>query len=272
MPESRHIVYGVVPTLARIGARFRRDLRRISNKLRFAYQSAGVMLRLPSLGIGFTWRVILNQVRFTGVQALPFLSFVSAVVSVLIVIQVLDQATKVGFEAIIGTVFVAGLIREMGPLLTAVVVIGRSGTAIAAELGTNRVMEEITALETMGIDPLHYVVFPRLVGVTVATVCLVVYFDGIALFFGYLAAQLTTGMGLATYLRYIIDELTVADFYVTGLKGLLFGIIIALLPSFHGLVVRRVPTEVPKAVTRAVVECLALVFLVSAIVSMVFYY
>jgi phospholipid/cholesterol/gamma-HCH transport system permease protein len=272
MSSPRQAEYGVAPTLARLGSRARRHIRSISNKFRFAIQSAGVMLRLPALGIGFTWRVILNQVRFTGVQALPFLAFVSAVVSVLIVIQVLDQATWVGFETIIGTVFVAGLIREMGPLLTAVVVIGRSGTAIAAELGTNRVMEEITALETMGIDPLHYVVFPRLVGVTIATICLVIFFDGIALFFGFIAAQLTTGMGFTTFLRYIIDELTMADLYVTGLKGLLFGIIIALLPSFHGLVVRQVPTEVPKAVTRAVVECLALVFLVSAIVSMIFYY
>ena len=240
--------------------------------IRFTVQTAGVLLRLPRLGIGFTWRVILNQIRFTGIQALPFLSFVSAVVSFLIVIQTLNQATKVGFEAIIGTVFVAGLIREMGPLLTAVVIIGRSGTAIAAELGTNRVMEEITALETMGIDPLHYVVFPRLVGVTLATLCLVVYFDAIALAFGYAAAQLTTGMDLSTYMRYIIDELTLADFYVTGLKGLFFGMIIALLPSFHGLVVRQIPTEVPKAVTRAVVGCLALVFFVSAVVSALFYY
>jgi phospholipid/cholesterol/gamma-HCH transport system permease protein len=272
MSPGRQFEFGAASSLAHIGARFRRNLRRLSNKIRFAYQTIGVVARLPSLGIGFTWRVILNQVKFTGIQALPFLSFVSAVVSFLIVIQVLNQASKVGFEAIIGTVFAAGLIREMGPLLTAVVVIGRSGTAIAAELGTNRVMEEITALEAMGIDPLHYVVFPRLVGVTLATVCLVVYFDAIAVFFGYVAAQLTTGMGLSTFLRYILDELTLADFYVTGLKGLLFGAIIALLPSFHGLVVSHAPTEVPKAVTRAVVECLALVFLVSAVVSVLFYY
>lgn len=258
--------------IADAGARFRRFLRRTSNKLRFAAQSAGVMFRLRRLGIGYTGRVIANQIRFTGLHALPFLTLVSAVVSGLIVIQVLDQVSRVGFEAILGTLLVAGLVRELGPLLTAVVVIGRSGTAIAAELGTNTVMDEIPALESMGIDPLHYVVFPRLVGVTLATLCLVVYFDLIALFFGFIAARLTTTMTLGTFLRYIGDELTLADMYVTVIKGLLFGVIIALLPSFHGLVVRKAPTEVPKAVTRAVVECLALVFLVSGLVSVIFYY
>ena len=264
--------YALLRQIAQIGASTRQSLVRSSDKIRFTFQALGVMFRLPRLGIGFTWRVILNQVRFTGVHALPFLTLASAVVSALVVIQVLSQVSKVGFEAVLGTVLVAALIRELGPLLTAVVVIGRSGTAIAAELGTNRVMEEITALEAMGVDPLHYVVFPRLVGVTFATVCLVVYFDGIALFFGYVAASLTTGMTMGTYLRYVLDQLSLADFYVTGIKGLLFGIIIAVLPSFHGLLVRRAPTEVPRAVTRAVVECLALVFLVSGIVSALFYY
>lgn len=262
----------ILSLLGRTGARTRRFLKRVSNKIRFGLQAAGVLFRLRSLGIGYTWRVILNQLKFTGLQAIPFLTFVSAASSALIVIQVLNQASKVGFEAILGTVFVAALIRELGPLLTAVVVIGRSGTAIAAELGTNRVMEEITALETMGIDPLHYVVFPRLVGVTLATMCLVVYFDVMALFFGYISASLTTGMGIDTYLRYIVDQTAIVDFWVTGLKGFLFGIIISLLPSFHGLVVRGSPTDVPKATTRAVVECLALVFLVSAVVSIIFYY
>lgn len=272
MPTVSSITEGILNFLGSVGSRTREFLRRVSNKVRFSMQAAGVIFRLRSLGIGYTWRVILNQLKFTGLQALPFLTFVSAASSALIVIQVLNQASKVGFESILGTVFVAALIRELGPLLTAVVVIGRSGTAIAAELSTNRVTEEITALETMGIDPLHYVVFPRLVGVALATMCLVVYFDAVAIIFGYLAAQLTTSMSLGTYLQYIVDQATIADFWVTGLKGFLFGIIIALLPSFHGLIVRGAPTDVPKATTRAVVECLAMVFLVSAVISVIFYY
>jgi len=256
----------------RVGEQTRLYLRRLSDRIRFALQVTGVLFRLPALGIGYTWRVILNQVRFTGVQALPFVAFVSAASSALIVIQVLSQASRVGFEGIIGMVFVSALIRELGPILTAVVVIGRSGTAIAAELGTNQVMEEITALETMGIDPLHYVVFPRLVGVTVATLCLVIFFDAVAILFGFLAAQLTVSMTLGTYLQYIADQAALIDFWVTGLKGLLFGMIIALIPSYHGLIVTGAPTDVPKATTRAVVECLALVFLVSAIISVLFYY
>jgi len=264
--------FGILSLLGHLGARARQIVQRVSDRMRFAFQAAAVVFRLRSLGIGYTWRVILNQVKFTGLHAVPFLTFVSAVSSALLVIQVLNQVSKLGFEAIIGTVYVAALVRELAPLLTAVVVIGRSGTAIAAELSTNRVWEEITALETMGIDPLHYVVFPRLVGVTLATMCLVVYFDVVALIFGYISARLTTGMTAGTYLRYIIDQFTMADFYVTGLKSFLFGIIIALIPSFHGLVVRGAPTDVPKATTRAVVECLALVFLVSGVVSALFYY
>jgi len=271
--STAHIQHtGITAGLGRLGLWARRRLQRISNKYRFAFQAAGVMFRLRSLGIGYTWRVILNQIKFTGLHAMPFLTFVAAISSALIIIQVLNQATALGFEGILGTVFVVALVRELGPILTAILVIGRSSTAIAAELSTNRVGEEITALETMGIDPMHYVVFPRLVGVTIATMCLVVYFDVVALIFGYIAARLTTGMTAGLYMRYILDQLTMTDILVTGLKGFLFGMIIALLPSFHGLIASGAPTDVPKATTKAVVECLAIVFLVSGIISALVYY
>ena len=106
---------GITGFVGRVGTRTRTSLKRISNKVRFAFQVGGVLFRLGSHGIGYTWRVILNQLKFTGLQALPFLTFISAAISALIVIQTLSQASKVGFEGIIGMVFVAAVIRELGP-------------------------------------------------------------------------------------------------------------------------------------------------------------
>jgi len=143
-------------------------------------------------------------------------------------------------------------------------VVSRSGTAIAAEMATNRVMGEITALEAMGIDPYIYLVLPRVLGAVVSVACLMVVFDAVALVSGFLGAA-TTGMSVRGYTNIVLNTLSARDVWITVFKGITFGGAVALFCSFHGLAVTKGPTEIPQAVTRGVVGTIVAIFIMSAL-------
>jgi phospholipid/cholesterol/gamma-HCH transport system permease protein len=164
---------------------------------------------------------------------------------------------------------VVTIVQLLGPLLTALAVIGRSGTAITAELATNTVMGEIRALEGMGIDPYHYLVLPRLAGATIAVTVLIVLFDVVALLAGFLATSVNQASG-GRYIASVLTALETRDVVLTLAKGILFGLVIGILPSYQGLKVSRGPTEIPQAVTRGTVGAIASVFVITAILMIVF--
>jgi len=143
-------------------------------------------------------------------------------------------------------------------------IVGRSGTAIAAELATNRVMGEIDALEGMGIDPIHYLVLPRFLAAIVSVFGLLIVFDLAAVLAG-LAGAIINGMTSARYLSVVLDTLTVSDVGVTIAKGLVFGIVIGIVPSFHGLRPGTAATEVPISAAHAVVVSIVGIFVLSAV-------
>jgi phospholipid/cholesterol/gamma-HCH transport system permease protein len=163
------------------------------------------------------------------------------------------------------------VIRELGPLLTAIVVLGRSGTAIAAELATNGVLRETEALESMGVDPLQYVVIPRVVGAAISVAVLAVYFDMVALGGGAMFAWWLADVSPAALTVSVRDALTPLDLWLTVVKGAVFGLGIATLCSYEGLVGGRRPTDIPQCVTRGVVASLLFVFLVSVAFSLLFW-
>jgi phospholipid/cholesterol/gamma-HCH transport system permease protein len=257
--------------LARLGYRSRRVLEELSNFSRFVALAVASITAVPALGLRTAVMVVVRQILFTGVQALPFLTVVSLLVGTILVVQSLSQLAKIGAEELVGQIFVLAVVRELGPLLTAIVVIGRSGTAIAAELATNKVSGEIEALETMGIDIYQYVVIPRVLGMVISLFSLVIFFDAVAVLgvFGVAALKLTVPFHL--FLQYVMGALSAADIYISAGKSVLFGLTIAFLCSYHGLIVGRSPTEVPQAVTRAVVQSIGLVFVMSGLVSVAFY-
>ena len=176
------------------------------------------------------------------------------------------QLSRVGASEFIGQLMVVAIVRELGPLLTALAVVSRSGTAITAELATNTVLGEVRALEGLGIDPYHYLVLPRLFGCVVSVGTLMVLFDVIAIFGGYLAAAAFGGMSGARYLGIVLDNLTTQDVVLTVLKGVLFGIVIGIIPSYQGLSVRQGPTEIPQAVIRGTVGSITVIFVIAALI------
>lgn len=215
--------------------------------------------------------LFLRQVLFTGVDALPIVTLISLLLGAVVIIQSTTQLPLFGAEEFIGKVIVVAIIRELGPLITAMVVIGRSCSAIAAELGLMRIHEEIEALESMGINPIRILVLPRVLGCLVSFLCLTVYFDVMAIMGGYVVsrAQLVTPLDL--YLHRITAALELSDILVSQGKCVLFGLIISLLAIYNGWKVRRYATEVPQATTRAVMGAMLICFFINGLLTTVFY-
>jgi phospholipid/cholesterol/gamma-HCH transport system permease protein len=223
-------------------------------------------------GFRAAFRVTIQQVYFTGLEALPFLSLLSLLLGFTVIAQSLPQLQGVGAHALIGQILVISIVRELGPIITAMVVITRSGTAMAAQMATNRITGEVEALEGMGIDVYHYLVVPRVLGCMLSLFCMIVYFDVIALVGGFLVASTRLTMPFSLYLQYIYDSLSPLDLYLSLSKGLLFGGVIALFSCYHGLRARRAAFEVPMVARSGVIQSMFFVFASSALISALFYW
>jgi len=231
---------------------------------RFLFATLGAWASLPRAGRRVVRRVFLNQVWFTAIQAIPLIVVIASILSFLVISQAVRELGRLGATELMGTLMVVAIVRELGPLLTALAVAGRSGTAMAVELATNRVMGEIDALEGMGIDPVQYLVLPRFLGATLSVFCLIIVFDLVAVAAGW-AAAVSNGMTSPRYFDIVFESLRFRDAWLTVAKGLAFGIVIGTLPSFHGLRTSRAATQVPIAAGRAVVASILGIFVLSAI-------
>jgi phospholipid/cholesterol/gamma-HCH transport system permease protein len=234
--------------------------------------AAALSLRTPGVAARrVVRRVLLAQIMFTGFQAVALVGAIGALLGATIVIQT-ELMVPGADSALIGKLLVAVVLRELAPLLTAIIVAGRSGTAIATELGNMRVNREILALTALGIDPARFIVLPRLVSAAVSVVVLMVYFTAIALLS-------TAGLGLAlssagseSLLAGIRGALTPYDFVLFFGKGVGLGMLVGWLSCHYGLGVRSSPTEVPQMASRAVVMSLLGAVAFNTLTTAVFYF
>lgn len=250
--------------LASFGRRLARWFARVGALARFCFETVASLRTLPGAGRRVSGRVLANQLRFTALEGTGLVILLSGVLSFLVISSAVRQLGEVGATDLIGKLMVVVIVRELGPLLTALAVAGRSGTAIAAELATNTVMGEVRALEAMGIEPFHYLVLPRLAGTIGSVMMLIVVFDAVAITAGLVAAG-ANGMSAERYFGGVLSTLTTADIALSMVKGLIFGALIGLVPSFQGLSVRDDPTEIPRAVIRATVGVIAMIFVTAAL-------
>jgi phospholipid/cholesterol/gamma-HCH transport system permease protein len=198
--------------------------------------------------------VVGSQIYFTGYQALPLISVLAMAVGGVVVMQSGSQFNLLGGTSFIGQLMVIVVVREVGPLLTALIVIARSGTAIASELGNMKANREIEALETMGINTSSFIVFPRIAGGIISVVCLAFYFIAAAMIGGYLMARITQNVPLDFYMDSIAQAFAEADVYLFLLKIVFSGAIIFTVCCYQGLQVTQGPHEVPQVTTKAVVN------------------
>jgi phospholipid/cholesterol/gamma-HCH transport system permease protein len=205
-------------------------------------------------------RQVMQQIYFTGVQAIgPVLGLGLTVGFFAIVEGMAGFGTLSGAESL-GRMVTVVVLREVAPLLTGGIVIVRSITAIAAELGVMRVQREIEALEVMGISPIRYLIAPRILGGLASLVALNVIFGAVALVGGFLIARLLVSIPADIFFRSVVMAVSPADLVALFLKLSVGGVGIFLIGCYHGMDVGRSPTEVPVAVSRAALN--SLVFLV----------
>lgn len=204
-----------------------------------------------------------QEVARAGVRLLPLFLFVAAALGLLVIGQVVAWSSRVGAVNYLGVVMVVAVVRELGPLLTAFLVLARVGTANVVELGTARAGGEVEALEALGIDPVHYLVVPRVIGLALGTFALTVFFILAALGSGYVWAFLQdVPLRPEQYLQQIAGALSWLDFALLALKTAGFGMIIAIITCYHGLArplrFEEVSTATVRAVGQAVVACACL--------------
>lgn len=254
-----------------VGRQMFRLIRAVQGVGAFALITLGVTVTKFNASWRVTHPLIRAQIDRAGVRLLPGIVFLGLALGLVIVGQTISLLQKVGAEQYAGTVMVAVLIREFGPLATALLVLARVGTAIVIELGLSRAQGEVEALEALGIDPVHYLVMPRVIGLAAAIFSLTVYLILVAVFSGYLFVFLQdVPLMPGDYFNQIARALTWEDFALLGLKTTTFGAIIATVTCYQGLAQRLRLEEVSHATTRAVAHSVAGCVLADALFILVY--
>ncbi len=217
--------------------------------------------------------VLARQVFFTAVEAVRSIAWIALLVGVSVVVQIQFWLTKFGQSALLGPLLVAIVVREIGPLLTNFVVIGRSGTAVTTELATMRVNGEDRVIDAQGIDPFAYLVLPRVTGMMLSVFSLNMVFMIVALASGYLIAL---ALGILhtdpiSFSDMIMREVTPPDVVNVFAKTIIPGALTGAICCAEGLGIRGASTEIPQAAGRAVLRSVFALFITSAVISVVTY-
>lgn len=232
----------------------------------FALITLGVMLRKTGVAPNLMRPLIRHEIVRAGIGLAPMMAFLSAALGFLVIGETVSWLTRFGAIQYIGTVMVVAVVREAGPLLAAMLVLARVGTANVIELGTARATGEIEALEALGIDPVHYLIVPRIVGMTTGVFALTVYMILGAIGSGYLFAFLqNVPLTPGDYFRELTASLTWLDFALLILKSLTFGFFIAIVTCYHGLSQPLRLDDVSRMAVRAVSQGIIVSVLIDAL-------
>ena len=216
-------------------------------------------------------RVMSLQILFTGIEAVGVIAIMSLALGAVIIIQGLSLLPQLGQSSLIYMLLIIVITRELGPLLTAFVVAARSGTAIATELGNMVINHEVEAYLAAGINPLSYLVVPRIIGVTVSTFILNLYFNIFGLLGSFLVTQFSRPVSFSEYFDGVLAALSFTDVGTSLIKSLVFGAIISVVATYYGFKVERAPTEVPQMAIHAVGRGVVLCIVADAIITILYY-
>lgn len=228
---------------------------------------AASLLRHPGR---FPLKALVHQMELVGVTALPIIGLMSFLIGIVIAQQGSVQLEQFGAEAL--TVNLVGRItlRELGVLMTAIMVAGRSGSAFAAQLGTMKLTEEIDAMRTIGISPIEVLVIPRILAATFMMVLLGFYASVVAIVGGAVVGEMALGIPFWTFLARIQEVVPTHDLWVGLIKAPVFGLIVALAGCYNGLQVRGNSEEVGRRTTMAVVSAIFAVIVLDAFFAVFF--
>ncbi len=226
---------------------------------------------LPLVGNRNRWRSAIGQMLAVGVDAFPMVGVMAVCAGFILAMQGASELRRFGAMEFVVDLVTIGFTRELGPLLTAIAVSGRSGSAFSAEIGSMVITEEMDALRTMGIDPLEFVLAPKYLAALIVLPCLTILSNACGILAGGAFMRLSTDMAFGVYLRDVAHSMALRD-VITGLvKSVAFATIIVHVGCLEGFRVRGGPDAVGRSATSAVVKSTFLVILADVGFTAIFY-
>jgi phospholipid/cholesterol/gamma-HCH transport system permease protein len=215
-------------------------------------------------------RTVLRHVQIAGFEALPIVGMTSMLLGVVITYQAAEQLRHYGANVFVVDLMGYSMLREFAPLMTAIIVAGRSGSAYAAQIGTMVVTEEVDALRTIGIDPTELLVLPRMLALAVALPLLTVFADVTGVAGGMLMASTQLGIGAAEFTARFSHVIHPTSVLIGAGKAVVFALVIAVVGCFQGFRTRSDADSVGRQTTQSVVQSISLVIVVDALFSVAF--
>jgi len=244
--------------------------------LRFLDESGRVMLLfIKTLTLifrpPFDLRNLLKQIEEVGIKSIPVVLITGAFTGMVLALQSYTGFKRFNAEAFVGTVVALSMTRELGPVLSGLMVSGRVGSAMAAELGTMQVTEQIDALYTLATNPIKYLIVPRFLASLIIMPILTIFADVVGILGGYLVSVNLLGSNPTVYIRRTYDYLDLEDIYIGLLKACVFGMIIAIIGCYQGFNTQGGAEGVGKATTRAVVMSSLLILVANYFITALFF-
>lgn len=256
--------------LAFIGLRVQAYLVGFYGYLAFVGESALALLRSLRHPARLRWRPILHNIQIAGVDALPITGLLSFLMGIVIAYQGADQLQRFGANIFVVDLVALAMLRELSPLLTAIIIAGRSGSAYTAQIGTMKVTEEIDALRTIGVGAQEMLVLPKVVALVIVLPLLTVYTDITGLLGGMVMAQSRLGVGYDAFIDRLDEAIQVSSYWTGIAKAPVFAMIIALVGCYRGFQVGGSADSVGTQTTISVVQSIFLVIVTDAVFSIVF--
>ncbi|MFN3398607.1 MAG: MlaE family lipid ABC transporter permease subunit [Sulfurimicrobium sp.] len=256
--------------LEQLGYNFVCHLRQASGMLAFIGEAALAALRLVARPARLRLRPLLYNIQETGFSAMPIVGLLSFLMGVVVSYQGAEQLARYGASIFVADLVGLSMLREMAPLLTAIIVAGRSGSAFTAQIGTMKVTEEIDAMRTIGIAPMDFLVLPKILALMLSVPLLTVYADVAGVLGGMVMAKSQLGIGFAEFLDRFNSAIKLSSYLVGLGKALVFAAIIGVVGCFQGFQVSGSADSVGQQTTVSVVQAIFLVIVMDAVFSILF--
>lgn len=256
--------------LERVGRRAEAALEQTVALLGFVGESASALGGCIAHPARFRWRPILYNIRSAGFDALPIVGLLSFLLGIVVAYQGADQLRQYGANIFVADLVGLSMLREFAPLITAIIIAGRSGSAYAAQIGTMAVTEEIDAMRTLGIAPLDLLVLPKIIALVIALPLLTVFADVLGVFGGMIMARAQLGVGFGEFLDRFVRAVSMTAYLIGICKAPVFAVIITVVGCFQGFRTKGGADSVGRQTTRSVVQSIFLVIVADALFSIAF--
>ena len=254
-----------------IGARTLDGVAYLGSLGLLAGRSVRTLVATPFRGRRLRVQPVVHQAMAVGVEAIPIVALISFLFGMIMALQTGHELKKFGMLQLVADTVVVATLRELGPLITAIVVIGRSGSAFAAEIGTMKVTEEVDALRTMALDPVSFLVTPKFLAMLVMMPALTIWADLMGVLGGSLFGVLGAGFTFVSYMRQSLDAVVLQDIYTGLIKSAVFALTITAVGCREGFGTGAGAEAVGRSTTSAVVTSIFLVVMADLVFTALFY-